>query len=74
MINLSLASAGLFFAQRDMPMKDNKIPFFCMYSQQNTWNAMGAGCTCLFYGSIYQLEAWIIDHQQTHRESSQDLL
>jgi hypothetical protein len=35
--------------------------------QNSTWNAM-LGTECLFYGTIDQLEDWLVEHKNKYRE------
>jgi hypothetical protein len=53
-----------------MNSSDCRIQIYCSYFHDcHTWNVIKDGSReTLFYGTIDQLEEWLIDSQHTHQE------
>jgi hypothetical protein len=52
-----------------MTLLDSRIEVYCTYATDfHTWNIMCGKQKCLYYGSVFDIEIWLLDHIDTHRE------
>jgi hypothetical protein len=54
----------------------NKINVYCTYAHDyRTWNVIHADShELLFYGSIFELEEWLVENSSSHRDMIQLVL
>jgi len=53
----------------EIEASSNKIKVYASYDTQNeTWDVFDEQRNCLCYGSIWDIEAWLDEHKDTHEE------
>ena len=46
-----------------------KIPVIAIFDSQNqTWDILDLKFNCLCYGTVFEAEAWLKAHEDTHEE------